>query len=198
MPGVHNMKLGEKLKALRIKKKLTLQQLSEISKVSIGQLSQIERSISTPTISKIQQIVTALDITLAGLFNEDNHIDDLSSSPYRESGPRCLVVVRANERKRLYLPNGTSLELLAPVHGNKIEFICLNYPAGCKVEDVYTHNGEECGLVLKGKFKGIIGNEEVVLEAGDSIYFDSTTPHRWENIGDTEVKAIWAITPPSI
>ena len=45
--------------------------------------------------------------------------------------------------------------------------------------------------------KGIIGDEVVVLEEGDSIYIDSSIPHHWENIGEGDMRAIWAITPPS-
>ena len=73
----------------------------------------------------------------------------------------------------------------------------FHYPVGAKVEEFYTHDGEECGMVLEGRFKGIIGDQEIILEPGDSIYYDSSIPHRWENAGETEVRAIWAITPPS-
>ncbi|HEA69102.1 MAG TPA: cupin domain-containing protein [Desulfobacterales bacterium] len=59
------------------------------------------------------------------------------------------------------------------------------------------YRGEECGIILKGKLKGFIGDQVVVLEEGDSIYFDSSIPHRWESVGEGEMKAIWAITPPS-
>ncbi|MAF33151.1 MAG: hypothetical protein CL941_04225 [Desulfobacter sp.] len=51
--------------------------------------------------------------------------------------------------------------------------------------------------MLKGKLQGFIGDQVVVLEEGDSIYFDSSIPHRWDNMGEGEMKAIWAITPPS-
>ena len=69
----------------------------------------------------------------------------------------------------------------------------------CEVETgKCTEAGHRTGLVMQdGKLKGIIGDEVVVLEEGDSIYIDSSIPHRWENIGKTEMRAIWAITPPS-
>jgi hypothetical protein len=42
------------------------------------------------------------------------------------------------------------------------------------------HNAKECGLVLEDRFKAVIGDQDFILEAGDSIYFDSTISHRWE------------------
>jgi quercetin dioxygenase-like cupin family protein len=52
--------------------------------------------------------------------------------------------------------------------------------------------------LLEGTFKVTIGDQEFILQEGDSIYFDSTIPHSWENIGDTEVKFVSALTPPSL
>jgi quercetin dioxygenase-like cupin family protein len=57
--------------------------------------------------------------------------------------------------------------------------------------------GEHCGIILKGQLKGFIGTQGITLEEGDSINFDCTLPHLWENAGDGAVEAIWAISPPS-
>ena len=107
------------------------------------------------------------------------------------------MVVRKGGRKRLIMPWGAWQEMLCPDLRHRIEFIFLHYPVGAKVEEFYTHDGEECGMVLEGRFKGTIGDQEIILEPGDSIYYDSSIPHRWENAGEMEVRAIWAITPPS-
>jgi mannose-6-phosphate isomerase-like protein (cupin superfamily) len=97
----------------------------------------------------------------------------------------------------MVMPWGATYEMLCPDLQHKIEFIYLHYPVGTKAEGQYTHDGEECGVVLEGTFKGTFGTKEVILEPGDSIYYDSTIPHYWETVGDTDVRAIWAITPPS-
>ena len=108
-----------------------------------------------------------------------------------------MSVVRKGERKKLVMPWGALYEMLCPDLKGKIEFIYIHYPVGSKAEEQYSHEGEECGVVLEGTFKGTIGGEEIILEVGDSIYYDSIIPHVWEAVGDKEVKAIWAITPPS-
>jgi len=94
------------------------------------------------------------------------------------------------------MPWGTTMEMLSPDFRHKVEFMYLIYPPGTRVEERYDHEGEECGLVLEGTFVGVVGDQEIILEAGDSVYYDSSIPHRWENIGAKEVRVIWVITPP--
>jgi len=109
-----------------------------------------------------------------------------------------MAVVRKGGRKKLILPRSEAeYELLSPDPQKRIEFITVHFPAGTKITEFFNHKGEECGIILKGKLMGFIGTEVVILDEGDSIYFDSSIPHRWESVGKGEMKAIWAITPPS-
>jgi len=189
--------LGGNLRLIRLQKKMTLQELSRISKVSKSQLSQIERNASVPTVAKLQKISEALDINISSLLPENgDSSSDADPANYKEDvqHPR---VVRKGERRKIIMPDGPRVEMLCPDLQHKIEFIYLHYPVGTKVEDHYSHEGEECGVVLEGTFKGTFGTNEIILEPGDSIYYASTIPHCWETIGDTDVRAIWAITPPS-
>ena len=189
--------LGGNLRLIRLQKKMTLQELSRISKVSKSQLSQIERNASVPTVAKLQKISEALDINISSLLPENgDSSSDADPANYKEDvqHPR---VVRKGERRKIIMPDGPRVEMLCPDLQHKIEFIYLHYPVGTKVEDHYSHEGEECGVVLEGTFKGTFGTNEIILEPGDSIYYASTIPHCWETLGDTDVRAIWAITPPS-
>lgn len=189
------MELGEKLKALRLQNQMTLDELSQKSKVSKSLLSQIERNISVPTVTTLQKIAIAFGVPISSLFSENENFGSVSSN--QSVNADCIVVVQKGRRKKLIMPWGAWQEMLCPDLRHKIEFIFLHYPVGAKVEEFYSHDGEECGIVLEGRYKGTIGDQEIILEAGDSIYYDSSIPHRWENAGETEVKAIWAITPPS-
>lgn len=206
------MTLGEKLRIIRSESGMTIDDLSHLSEVSKSLLSQIERNLSVPTVTTLERITNALGISVTELFSqlekENNqgqglfqlHKSALESS---EKGPARyrgrIDVVRKDERKKLVLPRDEAhYELLSPDFQRKIEFITVHFPVGAKLTDLLSHKGEECGIILKGKLRGFIGSQEIVLEEGDSIYFDSTIPHRWENAGETEMKAIWAITPPSL
>lgn len=190
------MELGEKLKVARLKKKMTLKELSKISKVSTSQLSQIERNVSIPTVTNLLKIAEALDSNIADIVPQGEESNGGSSLSKKSSKPPVIGVVRKGERKKMMLPSGSWYELLSPDLQHKLEFIFLCQPVGTKT-DIPSHEGEECGLILEGTYKGIVGGQETILEAGDSIYYDSTIPHTWEAIGDKEVKAIWVITPPS-
>ncbi|MDH3828408.1 MAG: cupin domain-containing protein [Desulfobacterales bacterium] len=189
--------LGENLRFIRLQKKMTLQELSQMSRVSKSQLSQIERGVSVPTVAKLQNIAEALDINLSSLLPENGDSSSDADPVNNKENSKRISVVRKGERKKIVMPWGAMYEMLCPDLQHKIEFIYLHYPAGTTAKEQYTHDGEECGLVLEGKFKGTFGAMEVILEPGDSIYYDSTIPHYWETVGDTDVRAIWAITPPS-
>ena len=189
--------LGENLRFIRLQKKMTLQELSQMSKVSKSQLSQIERNVSVPTVTKLQKIAETLDIKLSDLLPENGDSSNEAHSVNNKENSKRISVVRKGERKKMIMPWGAMYEMLCPDLQHKIEFIYLHYPAGTTAKEQYTHDGEECGVVLEGTFKGTFGAKEVILEPGDSIYYDSTIPHYWETVGDTDVRAIWAITPPS-
>jgi transcriptional regulator with XRE-family HTH domain len=194
------MELGEKLKTLRLQQNMTLDDLSKKAEVSKSLLSQVERNISFPTVKTLEKIAKACEITISNLFAEietegNTHISINSSNG---SPSKRLSIVRKDRRKKLVLPGGKMLyELLSPDLKQKIEFIYVHFPAGSGQEEVFNHEGEECGIILEGKLKGYVGDQVILLEEGDSIYFDSTIPHRWENPGEFDMRAIWAITPPS-
>jgi len=205
------MKLGDKLKSIRLEKSMTLEAVSQKSEVSKSLLSQIERNISVPTVITLERITKAYGIATSRLFLELENDVQRSAPPSskkktalnldtKENAFRSknMAVVRKGDRKKLILPRSEAeYELLSPDLQKKIEFITVHFPVGAKITDFFNHKGEECGVILKGTLMGFIGDEVVVLEEGDSIYFDSSIPHRWESLGEGEMKAIWAITPPS-
>lgn len=205
------MTLGEKLKSIRLQRKITLEELSHKSEVSKSLLSQIERNISVPTVITLERITRAFGMATSELFFElENSGKSVSAKASREKkdgnsdwgenaqNGKSVAIVRRSDRKKLILPRSEAeYELLSPDLRRKIEFITVCFPAGAKITNFFNHKGEECGVILEGKLKGIIGDQVVVLEEGDSIYIDSSIPHRWENAGNVEMRAIWAITPPS-
>jgi transcriptional regulator with XRE-family HTH domain len=208
------MQLGDKLKATRLQKRMTLVAVSSDAGVSKSMLSRIERNDSAPTITTLQKIASALGVDLAYLVT-DLDAGDPAASPDRSALPIAardrsvdaastnghestpVSIVRNHQRKRLLMPWGANYEMLCPDMQHRIEFISMNYPVGGGSDDFYSHDGEECGVVVQGRFRGIVGDQDFILEVGDSVYYASSIPHRWENAGDVEAKAIWAITPPS-
>ncbi len=144
-----------------------------------------ERDISSLSIGSFKKIAEALGLPLMAFFNDGSS----------EHG----VVVRKNQRKRL-IPRGTGIvyELLSPNMSCNIELIYNIYEEGATTgPQLYTHKGEEVGVVLSGTMQVTIASEKYILEEGDSIYFDSNLPHCYSNIGKGRLTALWAISPPS-
>jgi transcriptional regulator with XRE-family HTH domain len=174
---------GSKLKKIRMDKNLSLQQLSESCGVSIGMLSQIERKKADPTMTTLLKICKGLDITIASLLS------------YQEE---AQLVVRKNARKTIMLPNSkVKYQLLSPNSKSNLEMLLIELEPGQEDRQRITHYGEECGFVISGELTIILGEEEYILQEGDSIQFDSTIPHRFVNHTNETCISIWAMTPAS-
>lgn len=80
----------------------------------------------------------------------------------------------------------------------KLEFLLAIYEVGAATGPMmYSHRGEECALVLKGKLEIQLLSSTYVLEKDDSIVFSCEIPHRVTNVGKIPAVSIWCITPPS-
>jgi transcriptional regulator with XRE-family HTH domain/mannose-6-phosphate isomerase-like protein (cupin superfamily) len=204
------MKLGNRLKAIRSGEGMTLAELATSAGVSKSMLSRIERNEAAPTVTTLQKIAVALDTPMARFLDEGDATDSIvppefgGGAPLSDADralgsglPPATSVVRAGMGKKMSLPWGANYDMLTPDLQRHIEFILISYPVDGGSGDFYAHEGEECGFVVEGRFKGFVGDEEFTLEAGDSIYYSSSIPHRWENAGDVEARAVWAVTPPS-
>jgi mannose-6-phosphate isomerase-like protein (cupin superfamily) len=87
-------------------------------------------------------------------------------------------------------------ERLTASHDPGVEFLYCTYPVGgesCPADKLMTHSGSECGIVLEGRLGATVGEESYGLEPGDSIAFDSSTPHRIWTIGEEAAVAAWTV-----
>ncbi|WP_326910607.1 helix-turn-helix domain-containing protein [Sedimentibacter sp. MB31-C6] len=178
------MELGEKIRSLRQKYKMSIEQLSEKSGLSKGLISQIERDITGPSVASLWKISKALNVTMNYFFNE-----------YGETNK----VVRKEERKKILMNNSSRIyELLSPDLKKSIELIWIEIePNDSNCDELICHEGEECGVVIKGSLNILSGENVYSLKEGDSIYLDSTIPHRFLNNGIDKSISIWAMVPPS-
>ena len=184
--------IGEQLRARRHALGLSLRELADRLGVSASLISQIERGRANPSVSTLYAIVAELDVSLDELlFNERRGTDSVGADL-----PRPDPIQRGNARHRIRLASGVLWERLTTVSEPGVEFLYVIYEVGgaSSPEDAFQrHSGHEWGYVISGELKVTIGFHEHVLEPGDSISLDSTTPHRLANIGDTPVHAIWFV-----
>lgn len=180
--------VGREIKGLRKAKNLSLQQMAARCGKSIGFLSQVERGLSTPSISDLHQIAEALGVQISWFFPQGGAVEPSDGG----------VVVRKARRRRLAFASGISDFLLSPSLEGPLELLCSTMePGSDSGTDTYEHVGHEAGVVLKGTLELWIGEQHFLLEEGDSFSFASSTPHRYRNPGDTQTELIWAVTPPS-
>jgi len=103
-------------------------------------------------------------------------------------------IVRANLRPHIELLGGIIWERLTPTAEDGVEFLQIYYEVGATSgEKMSHHSGREFQFVLEGELLLELGFESYILKAGDSIIFDSTTPHRLSNAGTTPLRAISVI-----
>ena len=177
--------VGNEIKRLRKLQGWTLEQLASASGVSAGLLSQVERGQGNPSFNTLVQVAHALGIPVARLVAGEQ-----MTSP----------VLRREDRRRLNLPNDELIvaELLTARPDSALEVIRIVTEPGYSSEDTpFAHEGEEFGIVLEGTHAVNVGGTHSVLRAGDSISYDSTIPHWYENPGEGTSVSLWVVTPPS-
>jgi transcriptional regulator with XRE-family HTH domain/quercetin dioxygenase-like cupin family protein len=111
-------------------------------------------------------------------------------------GARLGPLVRPAQRRQLTLDSGVTWELLGELPGRTVDFLRITYPPGGTSSSsggLMRHPGCEYGMVLSGELILTLGFDEIHLRAGDSISFESTTPHRYRNDGTEPAVGIWFV-----
>ena len=173
---------GERLRRLRVRAHKTLKEVSEATGLSISFISALERGGSGASVASLRRLAGAYGVTMREVFGAD--LDQTSP------------LVRSDERPIMQWDNGVRFEEMAS--GEKVmDPSYIRVPPGAGSEGFYSHNGEEFIYVISGilfvelKEQGIY-----TVEPGDTLYFPSTTPHRWW-AGEEPVEAVYVNTPPT-
>jgi transcriptional regulator with XRE-family HTH domain len=188
--------LGAEIRAIRRRQGLSTVALAREIGMSTSLVSQIERGVTAPSLEVLWAIARAFRVPIGAFFQEDDGENGPQAPGATQSSK--AVVVRANARKRLALPNSVSYELLSPDLRRQIEFTWAEFEPGDESpSEPYTHAGEEQMVVIEGEIHFWVDGEEFVLQEGDAITIDSSLPHRAANRGTRRAVVIAAMTPPS-
>jgi transcriptional regulator with XRE-family HTH domain len=166
--------VGMRLRDLRRKAALSLETVAGRSDLSVGFLSQVERGLSSPSLRVLATLADVLGVGIAALFGNQASGDGASDG----------VVIRSAERAELKLwRSGISKQLLNPAGADSRLNLFLVHmePGGSTGDELYTHDGEEAGLVLEGEMTLTVDQETWRLKEGDSFRFASRRPHRFGN-----------------
>jgi len=173
---------GQRFRRLRMRRQLSLAQVARATRVSVGFLSALERGQMRCSIATLRRIARFYKTNIISLF---------------ETNGEAQHLVRPSERKILETSPNVRMELLAWGNTAMEPHLFRVKPGGGSGES-YSHEGEEFLHVLRGEFELWLHNEgHYHLKAGDSLYFESSTPHRWKNPGRAEAWVLWVNTPPT-
>lgn len=190
--------IGTRLREERERASISQRELARRLGVSASLISQIESGQSKPSVSTLYAIVTELDVSLDDVFRVHDHELSVATAvgadaePVVASGP----VVHPPERHVVELDSGVIWERLTSHEHEDVDFLHVIYDVGgssASDERLMRHPGREYGYIVSGRLGVQLGFERHELEPGDSIAFDSTTPHRLWNLGDEAVHGIWFV-----
>jgi DNA-binding transcriptional MerR regulator/mannose-6-phosphate isomerase-like protein (cupin superfamily) len=181
-PAEGSLLPGQRFRRLRTKRGLSLAQVAKATSLSVGFLSALERGQMRSSVATLRRIARFYRTNILSLFETAGE------------NPR---LVKPAERKVLETSPGVRMELLAWGHTAMEPHLFRIKPGGGSGES-YSHEGEENLQILRGEFEIWLDRKEHYrLKRGDSLYFESSTPHRWKNPGATEAWLLWINTPPT-
>lgn len=178
------MEIGSKIKQLRIRKGLTQEELADRAELSKGFISQLERDLTSPSISTLMDILQCLGSNLKDFFND----------ACEEQTVFCDKDYF--EKEDLELQN--KIEWIIPnAQKNIMEPVRLTLSPGGSTYPDNPHEGEEFGYVLSGSITLHIGSNAYKARKGESFYFIPDSTHYITANAKTGASLIWVSSPPS-
>lgn len=182
---IEESQICHRIKKLRIDRKLTLKDLSQVTHFSIGYLSKMEKSKKSPPISTLITVAKGLGVDVDDIFAE-------------EEKKATFILLKKNERQEMGRPPGSSYNYtynpLAQKYPNRsMDPYILTIPTKPRGSNRFQHKGEEILYILEGRAKFVHGETVVEMEEGDCIYFDASIPHRGTALDGKDVTAFMVI-----
>ncbi|MDB4222989.1 XRE family transcriptional regulator [Granulosicoccus sp.] len=192
-------RLGAEIREVRNARNLTLKQLSKLISCSAAYLSRIELGTARISVELLNEISAALQVEAQWFFPTASGEGPLEQRHVvREANRRPLSEMYTRSVKEL----GFEDELLSSSLSGECYLLLSRFPpkrgSQPKQLEGYTFEGEQHGLVLSGEIELKLGNETIVLRAGDSFSYPSLIAHRFRNRKNKEATMVWAMAPVRI
>jgi transcriptional regulator with XRE-family HTH domain len=175
--------VGRNLRDLRAEQGLSIRSLAELSGLNVNTLSLIENGRTSPSVSTLQQLSSALAVSITAFFETDIINNNVS---YQKSGKRTQAT----------FAYGTLADLGAgmTLRGGQPLLVTLESKAKSGPTPI-VHTGHEFVFCLEGRLAYTIEDYIYVLEPGDSLLFEAHLPHYWQNVGDSISKSLLIMCP---
>ena len=177
--------LGTRLAWLRKMHGLSQRELAKRAGMTNGAISLIEKNLSSPQVASLRKILNVFPISIAEFFSltlRDDHQIFFSAKDLVEMGGKdiSLRLVAGQNRSR------------------KLQVFHERFAPGSDTgKQMLQHEGEEAGVVIRGRIELTVGRQKKELGPGEAYYFSSALPHRFRNLGTEECEMVSAATPPS-
>ena len=176
------MNIGQKIKELRTLRGLTQEELANRCELTKGYISQLENDLTSPSISTLTDILTALGTNLKEFFNES---DDKTIVFKKDD---YFIKEEENYSITWLVPNSQK---------NEMEPILYKLAPGASSDIDYPHEGQEFGYVVSGKIIVVYGSNQEVCKEGESFYITTDKNHYIKNNGKKEAVVVWVSSPPN-
>ncbi|MGF6856689.1 cupin domain-containing protein [Paraburkholderia sp. CI3] len=176
--------IGERLRELRSEHGMSLRELARLADVSPTLLSQVERSVTDPSLETMRRLAGVFGQSIASLFADPA----LPSVWVSKPGSRTVLMAAKGR---------VSYERLTGGNGQLEVLRAVLEPGQESAAEPRGHPSSECAYVVAGVLRAEIGGVNYDLLAGESVSFDARLPHRYCNCSDQQTEVILSVTPPS-
>jgi transcriptional regulator with XRE-family HTH domain len=174
--------VGQRLRILREERAISMRALARRSGLSANALSMIERGLTSPSVSTLNKLATALEVPITAFFRQE---------PVREQ----IVFRKSSERTRIPFLRGLIEGLGGENFVGRVEAFLLTLESGgSSGPHGMIHTGHEMVFCMRGVIEYEVDDKHYILEPGDSLIFAAQLVHRWRNIGDHVANAIIVIS----
>lgn len=178
------MKIGERLKRLRIINSLTQEELASRADLTKGFISQLENDATSPSIATLKDILDVFGVSMQEFFSDTTDAEDIVYG-------KDARVQASNDEK-------IQVELLVPGAQNReMDPVLVTLAPGEEMDEQQFHEGEEFGFVLLGKVQLKLDEKLHTVRKDECFYFSSDKKHSVKNIGKGPARILWVVTPPT-
>lgn len=183
--GNFDVDVGARLRELRVREGLSQRALAKRAGVSNATVSMVEGNRISPSVSGLRQILSGIPLSLSEFFAETKSDQE-------------QVVFRAGELKEIAGGPISFRQVGGNLDGRSLQMLHERYRPGAESgKAMLSHQGEEAGLIIRGRMLLEVAGARYELSAGDAYFFDSRKPHSFKNIGEGELELVSACTPPT-